>query len=293
MRNRENGENENEQIVSYGVRAPERGAILLLILMILLVISTITIYFLYMTSVQLKGSGHDLNDSKAFWLAEAGMQKAIWNLMTPVASGGMGSNWTTLGTTENLGDGSYTMEVAIWDFALAVNGASASASSSTGANVPANAIDGNDATFWESGNKLDKKVNGFAEIIINFPSEISLHRARFISPSAQNRPKDFTWEVSSDGITYNVVLTVNNNNLRDRTDGFIPFVTNVRYLKLRATLAGGNKKTIQVGTLEVAVSKITATGNVDLASRKVEQTVVANEAAQTAYAEKNWAEIMP
>jgi hypothetical protein len=246
-----------------------------------------------MTSIQIKGKGNNLNDSKAFWLAEAGMQKAVWYLMTPVASGGRGENWTTSGTTENLGSGSYTMTVARWDFALAANGAAASASSSNGANVPARAIDGNNATYWESGNQLLTNQSRFAEIIITFPYALSIHRARFLSPAAANRPRSYTWQVSSDGIVYTVVFTDNNNNLTDVTNSFTPIRTDVRYLKLRATRAGNNNTRLRIATLEVIGSKITSTGSVDVFEKKIEQAVVADEATLTASDEKDWAEIMP
>ena len=80
---------------SLQLTAKEKGAVLILTFIMMTTLTAITVAFLYMSSTQLKGSGYDVASSKALWLAEAGIQKAIWNLKTPVGSGGQGENWTT------------------------------------------------------------------------------------------------------------------------------------------------------------------------------------------------------
>ena len=270
----------------------ENGAVLILTFIVMAALIAITAAFLSMASVQLKGSGYDVVSSKALWLAEAGLQKAVWYLETPVGSGGYGEDWTTAGTTETLGNGSYTMVVARWDFALAANDASSSTSSENGSYVAANAIDGNDLTYWQSTNK---PVPGNSEeIIITFPSILTINKVRFLVPpgSSQQAPKDYTWGVSSDGINYTTVVSCNNNNNTDVTDTFTA-VYSVKYLKLNIAKIGGDSGGAIIATLEAIGSKITSLGTVSVMNRKIEQTAVADDATQTAADEIDWNEIVP
>lgn len=266
----------------------QSGTALILTFIMLISLTAITIAFLYMTSVRVKVMGYDTASSKALWLAEAGLQKAIWNLMTPVGSGGQGENWTTTGTTENLGDGNYAMVVERWDFALADNGASASATSQQGGSGPARAIDGKNGTSWH-GNTPSVAVP--QEITIIFPYALTINKARFLAPSSTRRPKDYSWQVSTDGTTYTAVVNVTNNNSLDVTDTFTA-VSNVNYLKLSITANGGGSG-VRVATLEAIGSKVTSTGSVSSLSRKLEQAVVADDATVTAYNQKDWNEIVP
>jgi hypothetical protein len=265
----------------------------------LISLTAITIAFLYMTSVRVKFMGYDTVSSKALWLAEAGLQKAIWNLMTPVGSGGQGENWTTAGTSENLGDGNYAMAVVRRDFALAANGSSVSATSEQGANLAANAIDGNDATYWESVNQ--PTAANPEEIIITFPYTLTLNKVRFLIPSASDHsPRNYSWQVSADGVNYTTVVNVTNNSSADVTDTFTA-ASNVKYLKLHITSAGivvppqgaPGVPRVTIATLEAIGSKITSTGTVSSLSRKIEQAVVADDATVTAYNQKDWNEIVP
>lgn len=253
--------------------------------------------FLSMASIQTKVGGYDIVSHKALWLAEAGLQKAIWNLKMPVASGGQGEDWTTLGVTESLGGGSYTMVVARWDFALAANGASASGTYAEAGKESDKAIDNNDSTYWESAEKPKPGQGNFdksPEIIITFPYILTINKARFLVPigSAQQAPKDYTWEVSSDGISYTITVDVKNNGNIDRTDEFSA-TTNVKYLKLKVTKIGGGSDGVRIATLEAIGSKITSTGTVSAMNRKIAQTVVTDDATQTASDEIDWNEIVP
>lgn len=251
----------------------QKGAILLLTFIIMVTLIGVTVAFLYMLSVRTKASGYDLASSKALWLAEAGLQKAMWNLKTPVAQGGQGKNWTTTGTTENLGSGSYTMVVERWDFALASHSSSASASSENGSYTAAKAIDGSDSTYWQSGSK---PTGGNPQWIkITFPRQLSINKARFYlsSASSQQRPKSYTWQVSTDDSTYTTVKTVTSNSSTDVTDTFA-VSANVKYLKLNVTDVGGGSSGVIIATLEALGVKVTSTGTVSGLSRKVEQTGV-------------------
>ena len=277
----------------------QKGIALLLTFIILTTLTAVVIAFLYLSSLRLKGSGYDISDSQALWLAEAGLQKAVWNLKTPVAGGGQGENWVSAGTTENLGSGSYAMVVSRWGFALAANGSSASSSSAQGVNVAANAIDGDDATYWESVNQ-PTPANP-EEIIIAFPYTLIINKVRFlISAVSDMSPRNYTWEVSTDGVAYAIVVNVNNNVNPDVTDTFTA-AANVNYLKLKVTSVGvvvpprgpPGSPSVRIATLEAIGAKITSIGSVHEISRKIEQTVIADDATQTAFDEIDWNEIVP
>ena len=277
----------------------QKGTALLLTFIILTTLTAVVIAFLYLSSLRLKGSGYDISDSQALWLAEAGLQKAVWNLKTPVAGGGQGENWVSAGTTENLGSGSYVMVVSRWGFALAANGSSASSSSAQGVNVAANAIDGDDATYWESVNQ-PTPANP-EEIIIAFPYTLIINKVRFlISAVSDMSPRNYTWEVSTDGVAYAIVVNVNNNVNPDVTDTFTA-AANVNYLKLKVTSVGvvvpprgpPGSPSVRIATLEAIGAKITSIGSVHEISRKIEQTVIADDATQTAFDEIDWNEIVP
>ncbi len=272
----------------------QKGVILVTTFIIMILLTAIAAAFLYMNSVQTLNIGYDIPDSQAVWLAEAGLQKAIWNLKTPTGSGGQGEDWTTSGTAENLGAGSYNMVVARWDFCLATNGSSASASSALAGNPASSAIDGNDTTYWESATKPtpDEPDKPPQEIIITFPYPLAINKVRFLVPSgsSQQAPKDYTWEVSSDGITYTIVVSVQNSSAMSVTNTFSA-VSNVNFLKLRVTKINGGSIGVRIATLEAIGSKINSTGTVNTLTRQVQQTVVADDATQTASNEIDWTEV--
>ena len=273
----------------------ERGSILVITAALAILLISLAGGFLYATGVLIGNSGWEETDAQVFWLAEAGMQKGIWNLKTPTGSGGQGENWTTVGTTENLSGGSYTMVVSRYDFALAANGGSASANSSNGANVPANAIDNNAATFWESGSVPSGAAPQF--ITITFPNTLTINKVRFVSPAAANRPRDYTWQVSTNGSAFTTVVTVIGNAVTDVTNTFNA-QSSVNFLRLQVTRPGTAGNRVRVSTLEAIGSKITSTGTITVSgnnyTRSVQGTVVTDDASpqnQVAYKEPDWIEL--
>ena len=80
----------------------KRGAVLILTFIIMVTIAVVTVVFLYVTSIQTKASGYDIQSSKALWIAEGGLQKYFLRLRDETYTS---SNIPNL--NENLGDGSY------------------------------------------------------------------------------------------------------------------------------------------------------------------------------------------
>lgn len=273
------------------------GSVMIATLMVMLLLISLVGGFLFAAGTFSLHSGWEETDAQALWLAEAGLHKAAWNLMTPPGSSGQGENWTTAGTTESLGAGSYTMVVARWDFALATHSATASdnPAQTDATHSPAKAIDGDDATYWES--RDEPKGSNPQDLIVTFPYALTINKVRFLAPSSETRPRDYTWAVSSDGSTYTTIVTVDNNTGTDVTDTFSA-QTNVRYLQLRTTQDGqSNPKVVRVSTAEAIGSTITSTGTITSGgttlTRTVTQTVVADDGSpqnQVVYFEPEWVE---
>lgn len=275
----------------------KKGGILILTFMVMVTLVVIAAVFLNMTSVQTQSAGHAITSAKALWLAEAGIQKAFWNLKTPVISGGQGEDWTTAGTNESLGNGNYTMVVERWDYALTSNGASASGTYAAAGLEPAKALDNNPTTYWESAEKPKPGTGNFTkspELIVTFPYVLTINKIRFLvaEGSSQQAPKEYTLEVSSDGVNYTIVVDIKNNNATDVTHTFSA-AFNVKHLKLKVTKIIGGSDGVRIATLEVIGARIISTGTINSFSRKLVRTVVADDATQAAFYQIDWNEIVP
>ena len=84
-----------------------KGAVLILTFIIMVTLTAITTGFLFMTSSQLRGSAYDVASSKALWIAEAGLQQAIYQIKND-------SDYrdSPAAINENLGDGSFSVSVS-------------------------------------------------------------------------------------------------------------------------------------------------------------------------------------
>jgi len=266
-----------------------KGAALLFTLMVMIVLTSVVGAYLGFVRSSTISTGEQIDDSQAIYLAEAGLQKAIWNLMRTVANGGQGENWTTAGTTESLGNGSYTMVVERWDWALAANNSTASATSEGPGHEAENAIDGDDSTTWET---LTKPLPPYYEnITIAFPYKLTINKARYVAPDYQKRPKEYQWQVSTDGVNYTTVFS-NSSGTMDETNEFAA-VSNVNYLRLWVTKIGGGSlhDGLIVSTVEAIGSKIAVTGTVGGNGRVIEETVAVDDASEEAYDQIDWDEI--
>mgnify|MGYP002348869657 FL=1 len=88
-----------------------RKGSLIFTFVILVAISAIFLSFLYVTIARTRDIPAKKARAKAFYTAEAGINKAIWYLATPVGSGGMGEAWRTTGSSESFGEGIYYFSV--------------------------------------------------------------------------------------------------------------------------------------------------------------------------------------
>lgn len=82
----------------------ERGAVLILTFMVLIALTSIVTVYLYTTAMVAKSAGFGEVDDQALWLAEAGFQRALWQLATD-----SGFRMTPTNLSENVGAGSYSV----------------------------------------------------------------------------------------------------------------------------------------------------------------------------------------
>jgi hypothetical protein len=270
--------------------AKQKGFALLLTMVLMTSLSAISGGLVISLTHDYRAMKFKSNDDKSFWLSEAGMQKAIWNLMTTVANGGQGENWTTAGTTESFGDGNYKMVVVRWDWALAANGGLASATTSEASHGPENVNDGDDGTYWETVTK--PLPPSYESVTIAFPYTLTINKVRFVVPSgaSQQRPKEYQWQVSTNGTNYTTVFS-NANGTTDELNEFTA-VNNVNFLRLYITKTGGGALSlgVKVATIEAIGSKITVTGTVNSQTRVIEQTVAVDDATTTSTEQIDWNE---
>ena len=85
------------------IKGQEKGIALIMVFLIIVTITVIVGSFLYMISSQLKSAGADISNAKALWLAEAGVQKVVYNFKT---SASYRASPTSL--SENIFGGTYT-----------------------------------------------------------------------------------------------------------------------------------------------------------------------------------------
>jgi len=266
-----------------------KGAALLFTLMVMVVLTSVVGAYLGFVQSSTRSTGAQIIDSQVVYVAEAGLQKAVWNLMRTAANGGQGENWTTAGTTENLGEGSYTMVVERWDWALAANYSTALATSQEVGHEADKVIDGDDLTYWETTTKPLPPY--YENVTIAFPYTLTINKARYVAPDYQRRPKDYEWQVSTDGVNYTTVFSSSDGTM-DETNEFAA-AHNVNYLRLWVSKIGGGAKAdgMKVSTVEAIGSTITVTGTVDGDSRQIEETVAVDDASEEAYDQIDWNEI--
>lgn len=84
--------------------------ILVFILMTALIV--IAGSFIFLISGKMRNITYELSSMRALYVAEAGLQKAMWHLNTPPGDGGQGTSWRTTGLEETYGLGKYTFSIS-------------------------------------------------------------------------------------------------------------------------------------------------------------------------------------
>jgi predicted acyltransferase (DUF342 family) len=87
-----------------------RGNILITFILISF-LGVVAFSLFFVMSGRLKSVTGQSQYVQALYLAEAGVDKAVWYLLTSPSEGGRGSSWRTGGETEQFGEGQYTMIV--------------------------------------------------------------------------------------------------------------------------------------------------------------------------------------
>jgi len=85
---------------------------LLTTFIILVAMSVIIFSFLSFIAIRIREATVKVSESGAFYIAEAGLNKAIWYLATPTSSGGKGLSWRVTGSTEAYGRGLFRITVS-------------------------------------------------------------------------------------------------------------------------------------------------------------------------------------
>lgn len=85
---------------------------ILVVFVVLIAMAALLYSFIMLQATRLTESGSKTSESKAFYVAEAGLNKAIWYLQTPSSEGGQGTSWRTSGFSQSFGDGIYTFSIA-------------------------------------------------------------------------------------------------------------------------------------------------------------------------------------
>ncbi len=89
----------------------KKGFMIPLFLVLVVALTAIVGSVTIVTTTSMGNMGRKIQERKALCIAEAGLNKAIWYLITPPGEGGMGMDWRTAGMAEEFGGGGYTIIV--------------------------------------------------------------------------------------------------------------------------------------------------------------------------------------
>ena len=97
----------HRSIVTYNRKA----AVLLFTLMVMITLTSVVGAYLGFVQYSTRSTGAQISDSQAIYLAEAGLQKAVWNILTPVPKGGWGKFGAGQSRSEEASFGAGTYSV--------------------------------------------------------------------------------------------------------------------------------------------------------------------------------------
>ena len=85
---------------------------LLLTFILLIAIAAVLFSFTYIITGRVKESSYEFNRTQAFYIAEAGVNKAVWYLITPTGLGGQGNSYRVTASMESFGGGDYRYTIS-------------------------------------------------------------------------------------------------------------------------------------------------------------------------------------
>ncbi|MBZ0166626.1 MAG: hypothetical protein K8I00_07435 [Candidatus Omnitrophica bacterium] len=114
----------------------QNAVVLLMTLILMLGLTVILLAYLTLVAVETRVAGQQTSHAKAFYLAEAGLNKAVWYLMNTAPDLSMDGSWRTVlypadpgpnptdPQQEPLADGTYTMwvESSGWNILITARG---------------------------------------------------------------------------------------------------------------------------------------------------------------------------
>ncbi len=246
-----------------------KGVVLIGVFVVLVVLAAIAAAFITMVNFETKNTGAEFNDAKALHLAEAGLAKARWALTTGAQTVGWGEADIALGagtytvTTTDNGDGTYTVisdgyvpndtnpvarrrveerNISVTGGSLTnlCLGATATASSSRGANVPSRAIDGSLSTWWQANGNPSPSSPQWLRVDLG--SAKTFDRVVFTEP-AGNTITAYTIQYSSNGSSWINVSNPVASKVGTVTTVNFTAVT-MRYHRIRITASAATRPSI-------------------------------------------------
>ncbi|MEE8638512.1 MAG: hypothetical protein V3T21_05665 [Candidatus Margulisiibacteriota bacterium] len=89
----------------------KKGYMIPFVFIIVIALAAIVYCVTHLSTLGIKNIGLKIEQQKALFIAEAGINKAIWYLTAPPAEGGKGIAWRSTGLTEEFAGGNYTIIV--------------------------------------------------------------------------------------------------------------------------------------------------------------------------------------
>ena len=207
---------------------------------ILLVALTITVSaYLCLVGSMTKHIGYQVGESQAFYIAEAGIEHALWLLKHGVEPDNLADEIVPLGN--------YTV-VQVTGSLLTFT---VTASSNTSGHEAEKGFDGDYATYWESAKVPDTGKKKEQWIQIEFSDTLDLDRVGFRAILEQ-RPIDYKWEVAGEDGKWRWVVKQNGNTQADVLDTF-DLVEGKKYLRLTVTEAGDGANETKVAVREIVL----------------------------------------
>jgi hypothetical protein len=245
----------------------EKGIVLLFSFIIMVMLAQLTVTFLNLTSLEERNVAYMKKEKEVFWIAEAGLHRAVWFLEHTAPDGSTDGSWRG-STTESFAGGSYTLTVSNL---YLEDGTSPYASSQQFIFTAANAVDNNTSTSWRSQPPLGAEQ----WIVIPFPtnSNYYLNQATFRSYTSNGCPEEYYWEFSSDGIDWITIPNehIDGNAQANRTDTF-SLRSGVNYVRLRVVnLVAGTS--VRIREIEIPAIQMNSASTASLQSRTLTETI--------------------